>query len=150
MFRVRVGKNSSSLERNTMRIAKICGYCGIQYFRIKSRAEKSRACSLACHNKLMPTYRDVWNKGTAKISTENELFRKSKAYKDWRTAVYERDDFTCKECGSRGGRLNADHIKPFAIFKELRLEISNGRTLCERCHRKTPTYGWGTYHMKYA
>lgn len=39
--------------------------------------------------------------------------------------------------------LNADHIKPFAYFPELRLELSNGRTLCVECHRKTPTFARG-------
>lgn len=71
----------------------------------------------------------------------NELFRKSVEYKIWRDAVYRRDDFTCQECGKRGGKLNADHIKPFALFPDLRLAIDNGRTLCLKCHRATETYG---------
>lgn len=61
--------------------------------------------------------------------------------KNWRKAVYERDNYTCVLCGIRGVKLNADHIKPFALFPELRFSIDNGRTLCVPCHRKTPTYG---------
>jgi hypothetical protein len=75
------------------------------------------------------------------ITEENNRIRTSMEYRVWREDVFKRDDYTCQECGERGGRLNADHIKPFAFFPELRLEISNGRTLCEECHRKTPTYG---------
>jgi hypothetical protein len=80
------------------------------------------------------------------ISPANELARKTPAYKEWRKAVYERDNYTCVECGDRKTagnhvELNADHIKPFALNPSLRFDVSNGRTLCEPCHRKIETYG---------
>jgi 5-methylcytosine-specific restriction endonuclease McrA len=80
----------------------------------------------------------VWKNG---ISKENEKIRQSKQIKDWRTAVFERDNFTCVICNQRGGRLNADHIKRFSHYPELRFDINNGRTLCEACHKKTDNYG---------
>lgn len=74
---------------------------------------------------------------------ESILIRGSIEYKLWRKSVFERDNFTCIWCGDQnGGNLEADHIKPFSLYPELRFAIDNGRTLCRECHRKTNTYGF--------
>ena len=75
------------------------------------------------------------------INPINDSIRKSRDYKIWRKAVFQRDNFTCKECKQRGGKLNAHHIKPFALFPELRFAIDNGITLCIPCHKETDGYG---------
>ena len=80
---------------------------------------------------------NMWKGG---ITPENRRIRGSSEYKDWRIKVFQRDDYTCQDCGSRGIYLHADHIKPFAYYPELRLVIENGRTLCRPCHSKTDTY----------
>ena len=89
--------------------------------------------------KSVPRGKNHWSWQGGKTS-EQEKIRKSIDYKLWREAVFARDDYTCQECGKRGGRLNADHIKPFSLYPELRLDINNGRTLCVDCHKKTDTY----------
>lgn len=72
---------------------------------------------------------------------QNSRIRSSKKYKEWRLKVFERDNFTCVICKAKNVYLNADHIKKFADYPRLRLDIDNGRTLCVPCHRKTPNYG---------
>lgn len=62
--------------------------------------------------------------------------RESKSYREWRERVYERDNWTCQECGQYGGKLNAHHIQSYAHYPELRLNINNGITLCISCHKK--------------
>lgn len=74
-------------------------------------------------------------------SNPNIIARGSAEIKKWREAVYARDGYTCQICGVKGGKLNADHIKPFAYYKDLRYDINNGRTLCVDCHKKTDTFG---------
>lgn len=69
-------------------------------------------------------------------------------YKDWRTSVFKRDDYTCQKCGQRGGCLEAHHKTPFREIAEKHqfkdhleaakceelFDVSNGITLCNICH----------------
>jgi 5-methylcytosine-specific restriction endonuclease McrA len=67
----------------------------------------------------------------------------SPQYKSWREAVFKRDSFQCVVCRINTHDLEADHIKPFALFPELRFDVSNGRTMCKPCHR---AYGANVRH----
>lgn len=73
-----------------------------------------------------------WKGGITPI---NQVERHSGEYIEWRKKVFERDNYTCQICGNRGNKIHADHIKPFALYPELRTELSNGRTLCVSCHK---------------
>lgn len=59
-------------------------------------------------------------------------------YRAWRTAVLERDDYTCQDCKRRCKKyekgLAAHHIRPYKEHEELRYDVSNGITLCKQCH----------------
>lgn len=117
------------------------------YFQVKNyRKETAHFCSKECS----------WQYRNEGKRTENKKIRQSAKYKAWRTLVFERDNYTCIECGDHNyeGRgsslsLHADHVKPFALYPELRFDINNGRTLCVPCHKKTGTYGRGAiYRIK--
>lgn len=80
---------------------------------------------------------NFWKGG---LTLKNAKIRQSFDYKLWRETVFKRDNYTCVWCKNRGVKLNADHIKPFALYPELRFAIDNGRTLCVPCHKTTDTF----------
>lgn len=81
---------------------------------------------------------NFWKGGVSKQNRNfKSNFQNTLEYRLWRTAVFERDEYACVWCGdSKSGNLQADHIKEFAKFPELRLDVDNGRTLCRGCHYK--------------
>lgn len=86
----------------------------------------------------------MWKGG---ITTENETIRKSRKYINWRKKVFERDSYTCQCCGdSSGGNLQAHHIKNFSEFPDIRFELDNGITLCNKCHDFNQI---GSFHHTY-
>lgn len=92
------------------------------------RAKRCKSCCVAGE------LNHLWKGG---ITPTNTRIRKSSEYKQWRSDVFERDNWTCQTCGCRGVELNAHHIKPFAHYPELRLNTDNGVTLCTDCHDLT-------------
>ena len=105
----------------------------------KHTEESKKKMSLSAIGKHNNEKNPMWKGGITPI---NAKIRASLEYKLWRKAVYERDNYTCVWCGNNeSGNLNADHIKPFCDYPELRFAIDNGRTLCVPCHRTTETYG---------
>lgn len=114
-----------------------------------------------------------WQKGKTDLL---KRLRVSKEYKEWVSAVFNRDYWTCQKCGRHGGTMHPHHIKPIArifdnflrhfnqlntmenkedLMKAARSyqpfwDISNGITLCPGCHRETDTYSRkGLIHVKY-
>lgn len=127
-----------------------CKYCDIEMTKKKPSEQ-----GLFCNNKCYSKWRSENMKGELAPNYvhgkcgDNLLFRASLAYREWRTLVFKRDNYKCVICGNaKGCNLEADHIKEFALYPELRLDINNGRTLCKSCHKKTENYGFKKSNTK--
>jgi hypothetical protein len=57
------------------------------------------------------------------------------AYTQWRKDILKRDGKKCKMpgCGSKS-RLQVHHIRKWSTASSLRYDLSNGITLCKKCH----------------
>lgn len=87
--------------------------------------------------KLCGPQHPAWKGGITPVNTS---MRNSIKMKRWRDFVFERDKFTCKQCGAQNGQgrhveLNAHHIKPLSRYQELAFDKNNGITLCVTCHK---------------
>ena len=74
-----------------------------------------------------------------------ECIRNKKQYFDinyrlWREEVFRRDKYKCRNCGISGVYITAHHIKSWKNYPDMRYEVSNGLTLCEKCHSLTDNY----------
>lgn len=79
------------------------------------------------------------------ISTSRDKLRGSVKFKEWKTSVFTRDDYTCQACGVRGGDLNAHHIIHITNDVSKAIDVDNGVTLCVECHKlKHPHLCGGT------
>lgn len=120
-----------------------CKICRKPIKVFRSSVSKISTCSREC----LSEYRSLYQKGNKSHrwlggkTSRDIIARGSKEYSVWRKAVFVRDQFTCQICGSLGGRLCADHIKPWCLYPSLRFDIDNGRTLCYPCHSKLETTG---------
>lgn len=56
-------------------------------------------------------------------------------YKQFRIDVLKRDNFKCRMPSCKSTKnLNVHHINPWSKAAALRYDISNGITLCKKCH----------------
>lgn len=121
------------------KIDKLCKVCGETFEVHPSMADRYSTCSLKCRRISRSEENNPnWRGGELVVKKQFRKKEMSKLeYVQWRRSVFERDNYTCQDCGERGGDLEADHIMPWATHPDLRYELSNGRTMCKTCHRKT-------------
>jgi len=59
--------------------------------------------------------------------------RKTARYAAFVAAVKKRDGHKCAICGA-GDKLHVHHLIPYDLNESLQTDVSNGLTLCEKCH----------------
>jgi len=140
-----------SERRKALKTHHFCLDCGKQIHR------QSKRCKL-CKGK--GSKNPNWNGG---VSSLKKLIMSSYKYREWRSDVYTRDDFTCSVCGVRGAMLHAHHIERFgSIVEKNKIKtvddalncselwnINNGITMCVYCHNnfhKTKGYFYGEHY----
>lgn len=142
-------------NKTTNKVTCVCSYCGKSFMRFPSqiKGKKYTYCDTNCKDKhngelLSGEKHHRWNPDL----TEEERLerRKCKEYLNWREAVYRRDRYTCQCCGdNKGGNLVAHHILNFSEHEDLRTEVTNGITLCEKCHKEFhDIYGYTNNNKK--
>jgi 5-methylcytosine-specific restriction endonuclease McrA len=137
--RVRVGDKAGNYKGGITLTEIHCLFCN----KITQKYWVQKFCDSVCFGKYLQKegiYKNEnnpqWRGG---VHVANYIIRRSPEYFKWRARVLKRDNHTCVECGAVEN-VQADHIKPFAWYPELRFEVSNGRTLCIDCHKKTSSY----------
>ena len=78
---------------------------------------------------ILPGNRQLWKKTPKALPYE----RSTKQYHEWRMACLDRDNWKCQHC-DKTKELNIHHKKAYKDYKELRLDVDNGITLCQLCH----------------
>lgn len=93
---------------------------------------------------------DTLSKKKGWVTNVNRLIRASETYKQWRSDVFSRDNWTCQTCGQRGYEIEVHHKKEFSkIIQEFKIknhlqaldclelwDLNNGVTLCKKCHKR--------------
>lgn len=130
-----------------------CKHCGAPY--LTSKYQPGKFCSITCARIYMWTGKQHSEETRKKISKtlkgkyvgvnspswkssisneERQIGRKYPEYYEWREAVYKRDNYTCQICGQVKGDINAHHLESYNSNPKLRTTLSNGITLCKKCH----------------
>ena len=97
--------------------------------------DKIRSCGCK-KNHLSGEDHPNWNPELTEFDRNNTRSLNRYEQKKWSISVFERDDYTCKLCNSRGCELNAHHLDSWNWCTEGRYDIDNGVTLCSCCHRE--------------
>lgn len=117
-----------------------CAFCGKEFARYPSEIRKMSErgythvfCGHKCRAAMIAAQFDPPRPYAGQHTSAP---RNGQKIREWRKAVFERDNYTCQDCGVTDVLLCGHHIKPFVLYPTLRYDVSNGLTLCYPCHEK--------------
>ena len=130
------------LYEQGMYVSQIAGELGVAHHTVKKRLERN---NIIIEPKILYGEESPNWKGGPENPTI--LLRGRSEYREWRTKVFERDNYACQRCGDdKGGNLEAHHILNFSSYEDLRFDVANGMTLCSDCH----TRGANCFHSVFS
>lgn len=121
-----------SKKKSVERTCRECGSSFLSYSGAHGFCSKS--CGTRYHSRGKTGELNAnWKGG---LTDSIRKFYNSAAWKQLRQQVFIRDNYTCRDCNKRGGKLEANHIKARSRYPDLKLVASNIETLCKPCHDK--------------
>lgn len=110
-------------------------------YRSRSRSH-SLNISLSHRGKWAGDKNPNWKGGVHDVHL---ALRRTGAYRQWKIEALLRAENRCEGCSVENGTiceccgtkisLHVHHLKPFALFPELRFDPMNSEVLCPKCHR---------------
>ena len=104
-----------------------CKYHSMQQESFKQKISKTSSLRKIPSGENHPN----WNPN--KTKEERLLGRSLPGIAKWKKSVKNRDQYTCQKCGFKE-YLCVHHKNNFNDFKEQRIDVDNGATLCVDCH----------------
>ena len=111
---------------------KKCKQCGVE-FRFYTATRKF--CSAKCTKLGQKRYYGKEHPRSNPGSKRRGAKGNSAAQQKWAAQVLLRDNATCRHCGISDVKMHAHHVLPWKQYPDLRTDVSNGLTLCVKCHR---------------
>ena len=115
-------KSWRSQENKTGRLVR-CEMCGKEIYRKGSKI-KDRKIFL-CSRKCTGEYQ--------RIPESEKGWRSQHLYRNWRKAIFKRDNYVCKLCGD-SKKICSHHILEAQEYTNKKYDKNNGITLCKTCH----------------
>jgi len=107
-----------------------------EWHRIHQHPKKGKKASTETREKMSLTRRGSknanWKGGLTELVRG---IRRSPEFYQWRKAVLEKDNHTCRDCGETE-KIDAHHIQSIIDYPEGIFDINNGLALCESCHNR--------------
>ena len=126
--------------KNNRTLLKYICSCGNKSKISFSNFKKGQRCKKCMIEKI--SGENNWNYDP-NLTDEDRIDRRLiPGYKAWVKNTYKNDNYICQKCRTRKDnrkkykKLNAHHIFNYSTNKKLRIDISNGITLCEDCHKE--------------
>lgn len=136
------GENNLCYKRTKVN----CEICNKEILMIDSKIKANK--HIYCSNECCSVGKSIFYNGENSFNwnpnrtlEERTLQRSYFEYFVWRSEVFKKDEFKCQYCGNIGYSLNAHHLNGYHWDIEHRLDINNGATLCNECHKN--------FHSKY-